>query len=57
MRNYLLAIIFFSSIGICQDVMIFKKGAVYNGEFLGVKGDLILFEPENTQVMEVEEKR
>ena len=57
MRNYLLAIIFFSSIGICQDVMIFKKGAVYNGEFLGVKGDLILFEPENTQVMEVEEKK
>ena len=54
MRKYLLSSILFASIGYCQDVMVFKKGAVYNGEFLGVKSDVILFKPANTQIMEVD---
>ena len=34
--------------------MVFKKGAVYNGEFLGVQADLILFEPINSSIIKVD---
>ena len=46
MRKYLLVILFLS-IGFGQDVLTLKKGAIYEGEFLGVKSGKVHFKPLN----------
>mgnify|MGYP001191019351 CR=1 FL=1 len=47
MRKYLLVILFLS-IGFGQDVLTLKKGASYEGEFLGIKSGKVHFQPTNT---------
>ena len=49
MRKYLLVILFLS-IGFGQDVLTLKKGASYEGEFLGVKSGKVHFQPTNVSV-------
>jgi len=49
MRKYLLVILFLS-IGFGQDVLTLKKGAIYEGEFLGVKSGKVHFQPTNVSV-------
>ena len=46
MRKYLLMILFLST-GFGQDVLTLKKGASYEGEFLGVKSGKVHFQPTN----------
>ena len=46
MRKYLLMILFLST-GFGQDVLTLKKGASYEGEFLGVKSGKVYFQPTN----------
>ena len=50
MRKYLLVILFIS-FGFGQDVLILKKGASYEGEFLGIKSGKIHFQPTNVSVL------
>jgi len=49
MRKYLLVILFLS-IGFGQDVLTLKKGAIYEGKFLGVKSGKVHFQPTNVSV-------
>mgnify|MGYP001269463879 FL=1 len=49
MRKYLLVILFIS-FGFGQDLLILKKGASYEGEFLGIKSGKIHFQPNNVSV-------
>ena len=49
MRKYLLVVLFIS-FGFGQDVLILKKGASYEGEFLGIKSGKIHFQPNNVSV-------
>tara|TARA_B100000886_G_C20164688_1_gene383525 strand:+ start:68 stop:586 length:519 start_codon:yes stop_codon:yes gene_type:complete len=49
MKKYLLVILFVS-FGFGQDVLILKKGASYEGEFLGIKSGKVHFQPKNVSV-------